>query len=46
MLQFGFTDPRKLEQSEVVVNDPDLREVLGEARFFSITYRCAHVSES
>jgi hypothetical protein len=37
--QAGFTDPRVLEQSEVVVNDPELREVLGEARFFSMTYR-------
>jgi hypothetical protein len=32
-------DPRVLEQSEVDVNDPELRHVLGEARFFSITYR-------
>ena len=37
--QAGFTDPRILEQSELVVNDPELREVLGEARFFSMTYR-------
>ncbi|KAF5843687.1 S-adenosyl-L-methionine-dependent methyltransferase [Dunaliella salina] len=35
----GFTDPRVLEQSEVEVNDPELRELTGEARFFSITYR-------
>jgi len=38
--QAGFTDPRILEQAEVAVNDPELKEVLGEARFFSITYRC------
>mmetsp|Transcript_12377 Transcript_12377/g.33776 ORF Transcript_12377/g.33776 Transcript_12377/m.33776 type:complete len:409 (+) Transcript_12377:72-1298(+) len=35
----GFIDPRVLERSEVDVNDPELRELLGEARFFSITYR-------
>eukprot|EP00200_Dunaliella_tertiolecta_P001860 CAMPEP_0202348770 /NCGR_PEP_ID=MMETSP1126-20121109/6548_1 /ASSEMBLY_ACC=CAM_ASM_000457 /TAXON_ID=3047 /ORGANISM="Dunaliella tertiolecta, Strain CCMP1320" /LENGTH=384 /DNA_ID=CAMNT_0048940485 /DNA_START=177 /DNA_END=1331 /DNA_ORIENTATION=+ len=37
--QVGFMDPRVLEQAEVDVNDAELREVLGEARFFSITYR-------
>lgn len=39
VIQTGFTDPRVLEQSEVTVNDPELRDVLGEARFLSITYR-------
>ena len=37
--QVGFMDPRLLESSEVAVNDPELKEVVGEARFYSITYR-------
>eukprot|EP00756_Hemistasia_phaeocysticola_P005183 Hpha_TRINITY_DN13209_c0_g3::TRINITY_DN13209_c0_g3_i1::g.154783::m.154783 len=35
----GFADPRQLEASEIVVQDPQLAEILGEARFYSITYR-------
>lgn len=36
-------DPRVLESSEVEVNDPVLSEVVGEARFYSITYRLEYV---
>lgn len=35
----GFTQPRVLSLSEVTVDDPKLREVVGAARFYSITYR-------
>ncbi|GFR40368.1 hypothetical protein Agub_g916, partial [Astrephomene gubernaculifera] len=35
----GFTDPRQLECEEVRIIDPKLKELVGEARFFSITYR-------
>lgn len=34
-------DPRVLESSPVAVTDPGLQEIVGEARFYSITYRCA-----
>ena len=35
----GFTDQRVLEGHEIEVLDPALRELLGEAKFYSITYR-------
>merc|ERR1712098_749798 len=35
----GFTDPRVLSMDPVVVTDPELKDVVGEAEFFSITYR-------
>jgi SAM-dependent methyltransferase len=35
----GFTDPRALSTSPIAVDDEELREVVGEARFYSITYR-------
>lgn len=35
----GFTDPRALSAHEIEVTDPELRELLGEAKFYSITYR-------
>ena len=38
-LQVGFTDPRQLECEEIVVHDAELAELLGPARFYSITYR-------
>eukprot|EP01025_Chloroclados_australasicus_P059547 TRINITY_DN7533_c0_g2_i3.p1 TRINITY_DN7533_c0_g2~~TRINITY_DN7533_c0_g2_i3.p1 ORF type:complete len:415 (-),score=69.65 TRINITY_DN7533_c0_g2_i3:897-2141(-) len=37
--EVGFKDVRVLSQSELTVNDQQLRDKLGEARFFSITYR-------
>jgi len=36
----GFLDPRELTREEIIVHDPELKELLGNARFFSITYRC------
>lgn len=35
----GFTDPRVLSVSEEMTVSPQLRAVLGAARFYSITYR-------
>lgn len=35
----GFTDPRRVSISEIQIHDDELRAILGEARFFSITYR-------
>ena len=35
----GFDDPRVLAATEIVVQDPELREICGEAKFYSITYR-------
>lgn len=36
----GFMDPRQVAISEIVVTDPELLELCGEAKFYSITYRC------
>lgn len=36
----GFNDVRVLETSPVHVTDPQLKEIVGEAKFCSITYRC------
>ena len=35
----GFSDPRVLSKSEIEVHDPQMRALLGNARFYSITYR-------
>eukprot|EP00798_Chlamydomonas_sp_ICE-L_P010730 gene10731-17805_t len=35
----GFTDPRSLVITPIAVLDPDLAELCGEAKFYSITYR-------
>ena len=37
----GFTDPRTLSSAPIEVTDAELKEVTGEARFWSITYRQA-----
>ncbi|KAF5830546.1 S-adenosyl-L-methionine-dependent methyltransferase [Dunaliella salina] len=37
--QVGFMDPRVLDKKEITIYDPELKELVGEARFFSITYR-------
>ena len=37
--QVGFPDPRVLEKAPIQVNDPELADLLGNAKFFSITYR-------
>merc|ERR1719361_3132045 len=35
----GFDDPRMLSKEEIVIKDPQLKDVVGRARFYSITYR-------
>mmetsp|Transcript_4909 Transcript_4909/g.8981 ORF Transcript_4909/g.8981 Transcript_4909/m.8981 type:complete len:373 (-) Transcript_4909:121-1239(-) len=40
----GFTDPRRLSIDPITVTDPELQELCGNARFFSITYRCFKLS--
>jgi arsenite methyltransferase len=36
----GFEDPRQLAApAEIAVNDPELKKLLGSARFYSITFR-------
>ncbi|MDP3815108.1 methyltransferase domain-containing protein [Pseudomonas sp.] len=35
----GFSDPRLVEDRPITVDDPRLAEKLGDARFFSATYR-------
>lgn len=36
----GFTDPRVMKTGPIVIKDPALLEILGEAKFYSITFRC------
>lgn len=40
----GFTDPRALAAAPIEVHDPELKELCGNAKFFSITYRCFKLS--
>lgn len=35
----GFDDPRVLSSAPITIEDPELQDVVGEAKFFSITYR-------
>eukprot|EP00056_Hartaetosiga_gracilis_P019024 m.12705 g.12705 ORF g.12705 m.12705 type:complete len:397 (+) comp7303_c0_seq1:147-1337(+) len=35
----GFIDPREVSRSEIKVTDPELSALVGNTRFFSITYR-------
>jgi len=35
----GFNDPRILSVSEIKIEDPELKQLLGNAKFYSITYR-------
>ena len=35
----GFADPRVLTQSPIQVTDPELADIVGNAQFYSITYR-------
>ena len=41
----GFADPRLVSDRPLAVNDPELRALLGEARFFSATYRLFQIPE-
>lgn len=40
----GFADPRELSRDPIEVTDPDLKQLCGNARFYSITYRCFKLS--
>jgi arsenite methyltransferase len=35
----GFADPRTVTTSEIQITDSELKDVVGEAKFYSITYR-------
>jgi len=35
----GFTDPRSMESRPITVENPELEELLGNIKFFSVTYR-------
>lgn len=37
--QVGFLDPRSLSTAPIEVTDPELKDVVGNAQFSSITYR-------
>lgn len=41
----GFTDPRVLTSERIEVHDPELKQLLGNAKFYSITYRCFKLKE-
>jgi len=36
----GFADPREVKRSPIEVTDPELLDLLGPVKFYSITYRC------
>eukprot|EP00761_Pharyngomonas_kirbyi_P014994 gb/GECH01015025.1/.p1 GENE.gb/GECH01015025.1/~~gb/GECH01015025.1/.p1 ORF type:complete len:366 (+),score=76.76 gb/GECH01015025.1/:1-1098(+) len=35
----GFLDPRSVSLREIKIRNPELKDVVGEARFYSVTYR-------
>ncbi|KAG2375320.1 hypothetical protein C9374_009943 [Naegleria lovaniensis] len=37
--KIGFSDPREVTRSEIKIHDFKLKELLGNAKFYSITYR-------
>ena len=37
--QAGFTDPRSVSDSPITVENADLEELIGDLRFYSVTYR-------
>jgi hypothetical protein len=39
-VQVGFADPRVLEVEPIAVHDTGLKALLGDADFYSITFRC------
>jgi hypothetical protein len=42
----GFQDPRSLSSAPIEVTDPELKDIVGNARFSSITYRYSHLHPS
>jgi len=43
--EIGFSDVRMVSKSEIVVSDSELSSILGEAKFYSITYRLFKIPE-
>merc|ERR1711934_826830 len=41
----GFLRPQMVTKKEIEVHDPELRSLLGSARFYSITYRLFKIPE-
>jgi SAM-dependent methyltransferase len=41
----GFADPRLVSDREIRITEPALAPLVGEARFFSATYRLFHIAE-
>lgn len=41
----GFSDPRKIEDKPITVNNKELEYKLGDIKFYSVTYRLMKVSE-
>jgi SAM-dependent methyltransferase len=37
--QVGFVDPREVSRVLITVEDPELKQIVGDAQFYSITYR-------
>ena len=37
--QVGFSDPRVLDAEPITVHDTELKTLLGDAEFYSITFR-------
>ncbi len=37
--RIGFLDPRLVSNSEISISDPELRDLIGNAHFYSSTYR-------
>ena len=35
----GFTDPRAMEDKPVTIENPDVEELVGDIKFYSVTYR-------
>lgn len=42
--QVGFADPRQVSKVEIPITVPEFKEILGEAKFYSITYRLFKLS--
>ncbi|KAJ2325152.1 hypothetical protein IWW51_002922 [Coemansia sp. RSA 2702] len=45
-VDIGFARPRVLAVGRIVVHDPELQQMVGDANFYSITYRLFKVQES
>lgn len=37
--EIGFKDPRILESKEIKIRDEELLDIIGNAKFYSITFR-------